>query len=550
MFSSAISMVNSISLLTIIVTLFNGHLIAQQLDNSILKNTSWLEKPEVKKWEKQLSELEKAEKLLKESNDKYLEIGNKENDDNLDEEKKVKAVQKLEEEALNGSLKSLEKYKTIYLELNDIIDLKLKNEHFSHPAYKTMSNYLNQADSEYKKASEVEGFSRTEKLTSANEFQLRAIENGINIFTSPSVSYNEYQSGVPENTVPEDDIVIDAALLKMYQDYKDNGTVQDPLTAYKLMNLQEDQVTYSSFEEIWYRYQNDDFEKLQHNNASTGAVMTDSVESNKTDILAENNPNKQENLREKIPQYSNISTNQTITDSNNEKYVKDADANKEIAGISEQKDISSSEINEQAGSVSVKSYTTQGSMKAESGNYEFRIQIAASQTPLSINLIEAIYQNNLPVVEIKEGKYFKYQIKGFKSLTQAQRACSGTGVENAYIEAYKSMQRVQLSEAAAESLNDNKSGKSSRMEFAVQFAASKVRISDKRMSEIYNYPQDYRIVFENGWYKYQVYAGENLENAFGILEGLKKDKAFIVAYKNGEKLKLHNAIQEYKRNLP
>lgn len=542
-------MVNSISLLTVFVTLFTGQLVAQQLDNSILKNTAWLEKSEAKRWEKQLSELENAEKLLKESNDKYLEIGNIESDNDLDDDKKTKAIQKLEEEALNGSLKSLEKYKSIYLELTDIIDFKIKDEHYSHSAYEKMNNYLKQADSEYSKADMTEGFNKTEKLTSGNEFQLRAIESGINIFTSPSVSYNEEQSDAPENIIPEDDIVIDAALLKMYQDYKDNGSIQDPLTAYKLMNLQEDQVTYSSFEEIWYRYQNIDFENNTSDNQSTNTQISDTVLMDNNVLLAENTESGQTSQSPNIQQNINPSNIQTTT-LNQESKAKVVETNIESANLSEETENSLSETSQKTDSKSDRDIVSPEIKALESGEYEFRIQIAASQTPLSINLIETIYRNDLPVVEIKEGKYFKYQIKGFKSLTQAQKACSETGVDNAYIEAYKSLERVHLGEAAAATLNESASKRANRLEFAVQFAASKVRLSDKRVKEIYTYPQDYRIVFENGWYKYQIYAGESLENAFGILEKLNKEKAFIVAYKNGKKLKLHNAIQEYKRNIP
>ncbi len=589
MFSSAIKGM-FYAIIVLFLFCFSGrYMFGQQTDYSFLENTSWLNKAEAGKWEKLLKELPKAEKLLSESNNKYLEIGNIGDNEKLDDTKKQKQISKLENDALTEALESLEKYKSVYLGMTDIIDMKIGDKDREHPAFSAMNNYLNLADLSYNKANETEGTEKNENLTTGNEYELRAIESGIEIFTKTSSSYVASQSEAREAADLSDDIVINADLLKLYQDYKNNNNVPDPLTAHKLMNLPEDDATFNTFEEIWKKYSRGLQGDSQDMIATENVVPYDSLSNDSVPELAEVLLQDIDNETVEIPQFSNSSIgeekNQEQTTNNDASTDKSAGplgtnraepGNK--SGESEQNptEISNSNADEitkassKAGVISNKNSTDQ---KTNTGNintsktvtksnlpqaltasnndkYEFRVQIAASQAPLSIGQVQAIYKGNMPVVETKEGKYYKYQIKGFDFLSEAQRACSETKVDNAYIEAYQFSERSQLSAAAKASAKRQGITHKTDIEFAVQFAASRVRLTEDQLSEIYHYAQPPRIVFENNWYKYQVYAGNNLENAFGILEALNIKKAFVVAYKNGEKLRLYQAIQEYKSNIP
>jgi hypothetical protein len=142
-------------------------------------------------------------------------------------------------------------------------------------------------------------------------------------------------------------------------------------------------------------------------------------------------------------------------------------------------------------------------------------------------------------------------------LSDAQKICSQSGVNNAYIEAYDNFKRVPLGNAAEENRSLEKivarKGKDRafrQIDFSVQIAASKIKVGHEKISQIYKCTETISVVFENGLYKYQVYVGKNLDNAFKILEQCCQEKAFIVAYKNGRKITLQKAIQEYKNYTP
>lgn len=590
MFSSAINGGYYIIIVSFLYCFSGWDLFGQQTDYSFLQNTNWLNKAEAGKWEKLLKELPKAEKLLSESNNKYLEIGNIGNDEKLDDEKKQKQISKLEEDALSEALESLEKYKSVYLGMADIIDMKIGDKDRIHPAFSAMNNYLDLADISYNKANETEGAEKTENLTSGNEYELRAIESGIEIFTKTSSSYTASQPEVPETANSSDDIVIDADLLKLYQEYKNNDNVPDPLTAHKLMNLSEDDATFSTFEEIWEKYHRSLQGYSQEMIASESVVPNDSLRNDSIPELADVLPQDTEEATVEIPQFSNSpvgdeesktqktnmdagannsastnrveSNNKSVVSAQNTSEATNDDTAEITKTTSKAGVISNSKTNtnQKTSTKNIEDTKTVTNTKSNlpetlprasnSEKYEFRVQIAASQAPLSIGQVQAIYKGYMPVVETKEGKYYKYQIKGFDFLSEAQRVCSETGVDNAYIEAYQFSERTSLGIAAKASVGQKGTMHKTDIEFAVQFAASRVRLTENQLSEIYHYAQPVRIVLENNWYKYQVYAGNNLENAFGILEALNIKKAFVVAYKNGEKLKLYQAIQEYKSNIP
>jgi hypothetical protein len=84
------------------------------------------------------------------------------------------------------------------------------------------------------------------------------------------------------------------------------------------------------------------------------------------------------------------------------------------------------------------------------------------------------------------------------------------------------------------------------LDFGVQLAASKVRLSSEQLSRMYSGAYPLTTVFEGGWYKYQLLTGYDLQRALDLLEICGVDDAFLVAYKNGKKQILYKALHEYK----
>jgi hypothetical protein len=78
------------------------------------------------------------------------------------------------------------------------------------------------------------------------------------------------------------------------------------------------------------------------------------------------------------------------------------------------------------------------------------------------------------------------------------------------------------------------------IDFYVQLAASKTRMTDLQRTSLCGSPQACREVVENGWFKYQVYAGTDYQQAVDLKNSITRN-SFIVAYERGMKLKLRDA---------
>lgn len=68
---------------------------------------------------------------------------------------------------------------------------------------------------------------------------------------------------------------------------------------------------------------------------------------------------------------------------------------------------------------------------------QFRVQIAASSSPLSMNELYRIYPDTTEVAIIYEDKWFKYSIPGAETLTQSWRIARETRVDGAFVVRYR-----------------------------------------------------------------------------------------------------------------
>jgi hypothetical protein len=141
--------------------------------------------------------------------------------------------------------------------------------------------------------------------------------------------------------------------------------------------------------------------------------------------------------------------------------------------------------------------------------------------------------------------------------SDAQAVCSKTGVEYAYITSYKSDISVPLGLAVkdvrsleAKAAKYGKQSTVNPIEFSVQLAASRVRISPDKLSTIYSGQWPVTTIFEGGWYKYQILCRGDLQLALNVIENCGVPKAFLIGYKYGQRLELYKALHEYKTYKP
>lgn len=503
-------------ILTGVVVLFliPLNLFSQEPIPVYLSDNQWLSTKDRKDWSEYVNIILEADKLIQKSNEFYLMSYNIEADSLSDGKKKEKESSKLESGAIKNYTNALLKYKDAYTGLYAITNYYIDDQVKEHPAFQDMSTYNLQASELYSLANKGVTDEERENLSKANEQQLLAIERAILVITTPSDSYISETGFSPSRRGDQEDFEMNAGLYKMYKDYMANHEIPDPVTAHQLMALDSDEISFESFEQMWRNYLAQEEIRKQ-----TDSVITQSI----TTPLEELEVAEDQNSTEIVDVVVSFSKETSVVNQ------------------SKPSDLALSGI-----------YVKPIDPKYEGLN-EFRVQIAASRTPLSISQLKAIYYGKLSVIEIKEGSYYKYQIPGFRLYSEAQAICDITGVNNAHLVAYKNNNSLPLSIAVKETRTiESEVKKKGRdkvvtsIDFSIQVAASRYRISKEKLETIYSGSESLTLVFEEGWYKYQIQAGADLSKALAILDNCKVEGAFLVAYKNSNKLKLHKALNEYK----
>ena len=499
-------------------------------ESAYLSNTAWLEQKDLKKWNKYLELLKEAETYMSKSNDTYLKMSLTESDKTINEKKKANIVKKLEKTAQEEYKTSLVKYKESYTGLYSIIQSYIGVEKENHPAYTEMISYEKDAKTLYSYSDKGETDEEREQLSKANESQLYAIEKGIQVLTTDEDNYQKpgtISTGAENLSI--EDILVNEELYRKYKAYINDNSVPEPLGAMQLLQMEGEKVNMESFSEMWENYLSD-----------KELVPEPATEPIDTALLAGADSLANDSVID--------ATSQQIQD------IQYAEITNEVENAAIVYD---QQVAKEKPSDIIPKNIFNGHDYEGDSDYEFRVQIAASRSALSLTQIKAIYKGRLGVDEVKEGNYYKYQIRGYKLLSDAQFACSRTGVDNAYIEAYRSSERVSLEKAVNElkglESRVKKIGKGkavNRIEFVVQVAASRTKLSEYKINDIYSGHWPITVKFEDGWYKYQINAGSQLQNAMNILDNCGVERAFLVSYKNGQKLLLYKALQEYKTYKP
>jgi hypothetical protein len=496
--------------LVLLLTLFcsvNG----QEIIPEYLLQPDWLEAGDMKSWNKLLDQHKEADKLLIQSNDIYLKITVIESEPVAD--KKKKQIDKYEKDASELYKKALVLYKDTYYEFYEILNQYINDLAKQHPNYGEMQSYFNEASILYNESVKLETDEERDKFSRANEMLLNSLEQGISIL-SPG-SNNGSINNTPTNEYPtSDEFVLDNELYQKYKDYLSDKSISDPLVIKQLMQFEGDSASFENYKKLWMQY-----------SFSEGLLVDQKQEADKqiSDSLVALQTSES---KSKSTSEQNISNQNSTAKANNEEYLSQS----ELTAVSQST-----------------------SFIPNDNLIDFRVQIAASKNKLNISQINTIYSGGRSVIELKEGSYFKYQIRGCQLFSDAQKICSNSGVENAFIAAYTGSVNLQLSKAVkdAQELGQEvrKYGSQNKIQpadFSVQLAASRVRLTEDQIRNMYNGEYSVIVVFEEEWYKYQIPVGKDAKKALSVLESCGVNKAFICAYKNGQKQKLYKALNEYK----
>ncbi|MFN8207345.1 MAG: SPOR domain-containing protein [Bacteroidales bacterium] len=173
----------------------------------------------------------------------------------------------------------------------------------------------------------------------------------------------------------------------------------------------------------------------------------------------------------------------------------------------------------------------------------YRVQIAAGKNPLSQNLLRKVYSGNKEFNVVNEDGWNKYSIGDFSTWEEANKFRMECGVPGAFIVKSGSSTGVGINASTAPSGSEPGSAiSSSAIEFRVQIAASRKPMPAEELRRIYKGNRTINSFSEEGWLKYHIASVSSYGEAKQIQAESGTRHAFIVAYRDGKKVELYNAI--------
>ena len=179
-------------------------------------------------------------------------------------------------------------------------------------------------------------------------------------------------------------------------------------------------------------------------------------------------------------------------------------------------------------------------LSSESGTV-FRVQIAADKQPLNQSTLRKIYYGNNTIEMLNEEGWYKYSIGDFSSYAEANSFRNGCGVYDAFIVAYKNGRKLNMA-SVRNVPSDASHTPSGQIIFKVQIAATKSPMSNDDVNNLYNGSEQVQEQQEEGWYKYSIGNVTSYQQAVQLKKQSDVTDAFIVAYMNGRKLNLYQAM--------
>jgi uncharacterized protein YpmB len=525
-----------------------------------------IEAGDLKKLEKADSYKEDADKLIEEANKLNMDVFTVQSDPNLDEKAITKKTGQLESQAQQKQIEA----SALYEKCNEIKFVMYKKylDAFWNAHAGEESNYINaklleeQASDNYFQATSYridakkmdDAFARVEKLTEANNLENDAIQKqltslGIYHGIGESVSEEnpaqetpvqeafEQVSPTPEPpvevtgqqtetvtitepsavTIPSAVVTTDQTLPKQievdqdaidrYNRYITSGQLSDTsLSTGEIAGI----TTFDaeSLLQIWYNY------IYGNGSAKTDEALAAAVDTTQ--------PLEDAQVKEQ-PIPGQVIAEQTAEQQTSESM--------EIGVITEE---------------------NKGTLIPADEEVIYRVQLAANKTQLSQRALSRMYYGDKSVEMINEEGWYKYSVGDFTTYDEANQFRKSSGMSKAFIVAYRKGVRftaVPLSEATSSLPKVYAAGETTMPEglvFRIQVAASRVPLTVAQLQFIYkgNYPVE--VINEEGWYKYQFMGVRLYSDAVQIIRNVTTNGAFIVAYENGVKINLAEAVKKTK----
>jgi hypothetical protein len=532
------------------------------LDNLIPNNSG--------KIDNALKDISEAGHLTQEANNYYNDALALQSNNELDEKTLQKKLAKTEDKAVALQLKADKLYAQAYKSLYELCLNSLKASTVSYGetgSYEaSAADMVSNAAAKRKEASDTKDpYKKAELLNDAAGLDAAAIENlifalqvqnGITPKSAIQPEETEEPAVQPSNTVPEkkyaqpgrtqgslssgaverksENLSVNQGIIEKYNDYVNDTSIPEPITINRSGVSGVRYVSMDSAISIFYAMHTGNTliytPAITPDEEEQQAVIADSV-----GYLARTSA-------------ETTTTGEKITESEN---ITGTEGNKVSNTVSQTKTGKKETTQHEQPEVSQKKRESVDiSYSHQSTGVRFFVQIAASHAPLTRTQLWAIYPGNLSVEVVKEDSWYKYRITNFRVFSNANRVALESGVRSAFVLATEGDNRINLVDARdmTRVLESDLSRYGSTVinngvDFYVQVAASRIRLSDDERSLYCGSANTCREIIEEGWFKYQIYAGTDYNQAVELRNRI-TGKSFIVAYENGTRVSLYRAMNK------
>ncbi len=192
-----------------------------------------------------------------------------------------------------------------------------------------------------------------------------------------------------------------------------------------------------------------------------------------------------------------------------------------------------------------KTMVAENNLPDTSSGFVFKVQIAACRVQLDEKTLKGIYAGSEKITELYEDKWYKYVISQSPAYGMARKIRDNLKIPGAFVIAYLNGTRIKITPAIAfkhKKINKTPSASAHQGTFRLQLAASRIRMNEKFLKNIYNGNIAIDTIFEDNWFKYSIICGNNYSDALKLMRQLTIPGAFIVEYENNRKVKIEENV--------
>ena len=177
----------------------------------------------------------------------------------------------------------------------------------------------------------------------------------------------------------------------------------------------------------------------------------------------------------------------------------------------------------------------------------FKVQIAADRIQIPERKLNTIYSGSKTIQLNQEEGWYRYSVCNCPSYHHALQVQKNLGVKGAFVVSYKEGKRYnayrfrRYMECPDIEIQREITPKQSVV-FKVQIAASSYRLSKNGLRYIYCGRKDVVEYEEGGWFKYAVGNFSDYQEASDLKREICVPGAFVVAFRNGEKVDINEVV--------